>query len=87
MNQFERNRELATQQLEALQGLLRHPGWEVLGGRVRAMAETQLAAMRNAKNSDELLRHTYTYMAFKDLLDAPEMLARTLAQQLQSTQK
>lgn len=81
------NREQIVQELEALQGLVNHPGWEVLKTRIKAQADSQLGAMRNSSTSDVLLRHTYTYMAMTDLIEAPAVLIRTLAQLLQNTKK
>lgn len=80
-------REKAKLDLEALQGLVRHPGWQLLSDRIKAQAAQQLAAMRNAPTQDALLKHTYTYIALADLPDAPEVLIKTLAQSLQLTKK
>lgn len=81
------NNEQRTVELEALQSLVHHPGWEALTRRMQAQADVQLGAMRNATSSDQLLKHTYTYMAITDMIAAPGVLIKTLAQQLQATKK
>lgn len=70
-------------QLEALQSLVRHPGWQIVVQQARRNIEASLAKMRNAKDSDELLKHTYTYMAVHDLLEVPDLLMKPLILQLQ----
>lgn len=81
------NRELVVEELEALQQLKSSRGWETLTSRMKAQADAQLGYMRNATSADMLLKHTYTYMALTDLIEAPNVLIRTLAQQLQNTKK
>lgn len=72
-----------TQEIEALQGLVRSPGWAILTKRIKAQSDVQMTLMRNAKSQDELLKATYTYMALADLPDAPAILIKTLGSKLQ----
>jgi hypothetical protein len=69
--------------VEAFDSLTRHPGWLLLVDHLQKRASASMSEMRNAKTSDELLRHTYTYMALADLPKAPEMLRDVMAQNLQ----
>lgn len=69
--------------LEALQHLANHPGWQVLLAHLKGRSDSEMAQMRNAKSQDELLKHTYTYMALADLPNAPALLAGVLKMKLQ----
>lgn len=71
-------------QLEALQSLLHHPGWVIVTEQAKKTAAQQMSLMRNAPSQDELLKHTYTYMAVTDLLEVPSLLMKPLVQQLQA---
>ena len=71
-------------QLEALQSLLHHPGWQIISERMRMNAAAQMAAMCNAPDQDTLLKHAYTFMAVQDLLEVPNLLMKPLVQQLQA---
>lgn len=81
------NRELVIQEVEALQGLLRHPGWDILARQIKASADVAMQSMRNAPTQDELLKHTYTYIALADLPTAPEVMIKHREQILQLTKK
>lgn len=74
-------------QIEALQSLISHPGWEYMCGRITAQCEAQMSAMRNAPTQEALLKATYTYLALQDLTKAPQMLLGVMAKQLQTTAK
>lgn len=69
-------------QLEALIGLVRHPGWKILEQQANKQAEDAMARMRNSKTNDDLLRASITYMAVKDVVSAPETLMKVLTQNL-----
>lgn len=77
----------AVMQLEALQSLISHPGWHIIADQIKRTADSEFSKMRNAAVQDELLRHTYTYMALLDLLKVPELLMKPLVMQLQLTKK
>lgn len=74
-------------QFEALQSLLQHPGWHLLQDQMRRNANVALAEMRNAKTQEDLLRHTYTYMAVTDMVSAPDVMMKPLHQYLQALNK
>ena len=74
-------------QVEALASLLRHPGWVLMSERIKGRAEQAMSDMRNAKSSDDLLRHTYTYMALQDLPSAPRIMVEVMTAQLAAHQK
>jgi hypothetical protein len=77
----------AENNLEALMALNKHPGWALLVEHLKARAENEMSAMRNSPSQDDLLKHTYTYMALADLPNAPALLASVLQMKLQSTKK
>lgn len=81
------NREQLIQEVEALQSLVRHPGWEILAAQIRASADVAMQKMRNGTTQDELLKNTYTYMALADLPTAPEVMIKHREQILQLTKK
>ncbi len=74
-------------QFEALQSLLQHPGWHLLQDQMRRNAAQALSQMRNAKTQDDLLKHTYTYMAVSDMMTAPDVMMQPLHQYLQALNK
>ncbi len=74
-------------QFEALQSLLQHPGWHILHDQMGRNAASAMAQMRNAKGPDELLKHTYTYMAVTDMMTAPDVMMKPLLQFLQVLNK
>lgn len=74
-------------QLEALMALDKHPGWLMLVDHLKKRSDMEMSAMRNAKSQDELLKHTYTYMALADLPNAPKLLGSVLQQHLTSHKK
>lgn len=75
------------EQIEALQSLLTHPGWNILCKRIRAQADQHMTNMKMATSQESLLKATYTYLALHDLPEAPETMLRVLTQQLQTTRK
>lgn len=81
------NRQLLEQEAEALQSLLHHPGWEYVMKRMRVKADTAMQGMRGAKTQDDLLKHTYTYLAVTELVNDPADHLKHVAQILQSTKK
>lgn len=74
-------------QLEALQSLLQHPGWHIIEARIRGDLAQALARMKESKSSDELLRHTYTYIALGEILKTPELLMKPLVMTLTVSKK
>lgn len=74
-------------QIEALQGLIRSPGWKFLEGHIERRASQMMSEMRNAPNQDALLKSTYTYIALKDVLTAPEVMLKPLVMTLQTLTK
>lgn len=74
-------------QLEALMALDKHPGWLMLVDHLKKRSDMEMSAMRNAKTQDELLKHTYTYMALADLPNAPKLLGSVLQQHLTTNKK
>lgn len=79
--------ESLAQDIEALQSLVRHPGWQFMIKQISNRKEFAMNSMRNAPTQDQLLKHTYTYMALADLAEAPDMLIKTFTQQLQALKK
>jgi len=69
--------------LDAVERLLSSPGWTLVKAELEKKAAVALAGMASSKDSHDLARHTFTYMALKDTVNVPELLKNTLAQQLQ----
>jgi dsRNA-specific ribonuclease len=77
----------ATLQLEALQSLLQHPGWQIYVDQVKRMVAVEMSALRATKVSEEILRHTHRWIALGDTLLVPEVLMKPLVMQLTVTKK
>lgn len=73
--------------VDAMDQLLRSPGWELLKVEMEKRKSVALSGIAAAKDSHELARHTYTYMTWNDVLNLAELHRNTLAQQLQQTMK
>lgn len=76
--QIEAAKKANAHNLAMLKDLLEHDGWKLLEAQVRKTAADQFTKMRNAGSQDDLLKHTYTYMAMLDLLDSPHLLIKVL---------
>ncbi len=81
------NQEQIVEQLEALQQLHSSRGWAVLRDILKAKAGVELQAMRKATDAHVLNKHTHTYLALLEVTELPEVLVKTLTQQLQATRK
>lgn len=75
-------RDAIEAELEDLHSLVRHPGWARFAKRIEGQAENWMAAMRNAKQQEDLLKATYTYLALHDLTKGPDQLIAVLTEQL-----
>lgn len=71
-------------QVEALDALLRQPGWEMVKQAFQKQANAAFAQMEGAANGEELQKHTHVYLTTLKLLKLPELLRETLAQKLQT---
>lgn len=71
-------------QVEAYQLLLDNPGWQLFKRHVQARASEALKNMKLATTSDMLLKHTYEFLALRDLPEAPEQLFQHLSTKLNS---
>jgi hypothetical protein len=69
-------------QLEAFQSLLQHPGFALYNEQIKAMTALALAEMKNAKNNEELAKHTYAYLLLLNVANIPEGMAKVLGMQL-----
>lgn len=81
------NKQDMTLPLEALESLTRHPGWQIFKQQLDKEVETQLNFMRQAKSQEELLRFTYTYLALKNVVVAPDMMMKPLITNLEILNK
>ena len=71
-------------QIDALQTMLKHPGWEIFAHEQSKQADALLTAMHAAKTSDELVRATVAYMTVKDVARKPEVMLSVLRDRLHS---
>lgn len=69
-------------QIDSLQTMLKHPGWEIFSQELVKQAEALFTAMHAAKTGDELQRHTVAYMTTKDLARKPEVMLSVLRDRL-----
>lgn len=81
------NKHDITLQVEALQSLLNHPGWQLVAQLATKQSDEAMKQMRNAKTNDELVRASITYMAIKDVVSAPELLLKVQLQNLEALNK
>ena len=77
----------AENNLEALTALNKHPGSALSLEHTKPRTENDRSTLRHSRSQDDLLKHTYTYMALADLPNAPALLASVLQMKLQSTKK
>ncbi len=61
-------------EIATLRDFLKHPGWDLLSSRMRKVADSALTGMRNYKTQDDLHKHTFTYLANLDMIEAPKLL-------------
>lgn len=61
-------------EVATLRDFLKHPGWEMLSSRMKKVADASLQGMRNYKTQDDLHKHTFTYLANLDMVEAPRLL-------------
>ena len=71
-------------QVEAYQLLVDNPGWQLLKATIQARADEALKKMRNADSGDMVLKHTYEFLALKDLPEAPSVILQLLKSKLES---
>lgn len=82
----EARKALLTEQVEALQSLSTHPGWEILCKHLKGRTDVLMTEMKSAPSQEVMLKATYTYLALHDLPAAPAMMLQVLTQQLQQLQ-
>lgn len=73
--------------LEALQDLDSHPGWSQVRAHLEGKISDALTKMQGAKSPDELLKHTYTYLALRETLGIPDLLQNMLKVRLHNSKK
>lgn len=71
-------------QIDGYITLEQHPGWKQLVAQLHREAEMALSLMKSAKTSDELVRHTQTYLTLIGIPEMPRQMYRTLQAQLQA---
>lgn len=68
--------------VESYASLLRHPGYHLLEIELGKLEANELQEMRNAKDSDALLKHTHAYLTIQQIAKLPKLMLETLAQKL-----